>query len=66
MLITDVVPAYFGATHPEPKFDYLQDRRPDLYGALTAEEAHFYDETKEPITVDTNLLDQTYDYTPDN
>ncbi|MBU0731330.1 carbon-nitrogen hydrolase family protein [Patescibacteria group bacterium] len=66
MLIADLVPAYFGATHPEPTFDYLQDRRPDQYGALTAEEAKFYDETKEPITTETNLLDQTYDYTPDN
>lgn len=66
MLIADVVPGYFGATHPEPKFDYLQDRRPDLYGALTSEEAHFYDDTKEPISTDTGLLDQTYDYSPDN
>ncbi|MFC1617846.1 carbon-nitrogen hydrolase family protein [Patescibacteria group bacterium] len=62
MVIADVVPAYIGDTHPEPDYGYLQDRRPELYEALTAGEADFYDDTKNKIVPGTNLLDGGYTY----
>lgn len=36
LLVADCIPAYYGATHPEPEYDYFQNRRPDLYAALVA------------------------------
>ncbi len=36
LLIADCVPAYYGATHPEPSYNYLKDRRPNSYGELAA------------------------------
>lgn len=56
MLIADCVPAYYGMTHPAPKYFYLKDRRPDLYGELVAEEAGFVDTANNPIDLNTNLL----------
>lgn len=45
LLMADCVPAFYGPTHPETKIhdrsaatQYINDRRPDLYGALTARE----------------------------
>lgn len=36
MLIADVIPSYYGMTHPAPKYNYLKDRRPGLYETLVA------------------------------
>ncbi len=42
LLVADCVPEAYGPTHPEePTYDYLKDRRPDLYGDLTATSAAF-------------------------
>jgi len=41
LLVADCVPAYYGATHPAPAYDYLKDRRPRSYGELVAPKAHF-------------------------
>jgi len=34
LLIVDCVPGFYGATHPEPEYNYFKDRRPELYGRL--------------------------------
>lgn len=39
MLIADVIPAYYGASHPES--NYLKDRRPDMYKELVAPKCDF-------------------------
>lgn len=39
MLVADVVPAYYGASHPES--NYLKDRRPELYKELVAPKVGF-------------------------
>ena len=41
LLIADVVPQYYGPTHPEVDHNYLIDRRPGLYGELVREEVEF-------------------------
>lgn len=41
MLVADVVPGYYGMTHPEEKYDYLKDRRPGMYKELVAPKADF-------------------------
>ena len=41
LLVADCVPQYYGMTHPAPKYDYLKDRRPDMYAPLTAPSADF-------------------------
>ncbi len=41
LLVADCVPEYYGATHPSPGYGYLRDRRPDMYGPLTAPKADF-------------------------
>ncbi|MBI9110228.1 carbon-nitrogen hydrolase family protein [Maridesulfovibrio ferrireducens] len=40
LLISDCIPEYYGMTHPAPKYNYLRDRRPDLYAPLTAPKAN--------------------------
>ncbi len=39
MLVADIIPAFYGATHPES--DYMKDRRPELYRELIAPRADF-------------------------
>ena len=39
LLVADCVPAYYGMTHPAPKYNYLRDRRPEMYAPLTAPQA---------------------------
>ncbi len=41
LLVADCIPEYYGMTHPAPKYKYLKDRRPDMYGPLTAPNADF-------------------------
>ncbi|WP_419780573.1 carbon-nitrogen hydrolase family protein [Maridesulfovibrio sp.] len=41
MLIADVIPSYYGATHPEQEYYYLKDRRPDLYKELLKNKVDF-------------------------
>jgi len=41
MLIADCVPAYYGMTHPAPKYYYLKDRRPEQYRGLIAPTVNF-------------------------
>jgi len=62
MLIVDCVPAYYGMTHPAPKYYYLKDRRPDLYKELVAEKVDFVDTTNRPIDLKTNFLKGGYQY----
>ncbi|MBU1118828.1 carbon-nitrogen hydrolase family protein [Patescibacteria group bacterium] len=62
MLVSDVVPAFYGDTHPAPKYNYLQDRRPNLYGEMTSNEAKFYNDSEKPIDENTNLMEGGYTY----
>jgi len=41
LLVADCIPEYYGMTHPAPKYDYLRDRRPEMYIPLTAPKADF-------------------------
>lgn len=41
MLIADCIPEYFGMTHPAPKYNYLKDRRPEMYKELISPKANF-------------------------
>ncbi|BAF71834.1 carbon-nitrogen hydrolase family protein [Sulfurovum sp. NBC37-1] len=41
MLIADCIPGFYGMTHPAPKYNYLRDRRPELYKELTAPKVDF-------------------------
>lgn len=41
MLVADIIPGYYGMTHPEEKYDYLKDRRPGMYKDLVAPKAEF-------------------------
>ncbi len=65
LLIADVVPAYYGMTHPAPAYYYLKDRRPELYGALVSEEAEFVDTTTRPIDLDTDFFKGGFTYPSD-
>ena len=62
MLIADCIPAYYGITHPAPKYYYLKDRRPELYKELVAEKVDFVDTTNRPIDLKTNFLKGGYQY----
>jgi len=62
LLIADCVPAYYGMTHPAPKYYYLKDRRPALYNAIVAEKAEFVDTSAYPINLDTDLLKGGFTY----
>lgn len=48
MLIADCIPEYYGITHPEPKYYYLKDRRPDLYKKLVDKKGSFNGEYTYP------------------
>ena len=41
MLIADIIPEYYGPTHPEQDYYYLKDRRPDLYKELLKTKVDF-------------------------
>jgi len=62
LLVADCVPAYYGMTHPAPKYNYLQDRRPDLYTPLISPKADFFNPSKEPINKGTNFFHGGYTY----
>ena len=62
LLIADCVPTYYGMTHPAPAYYYLKDRRPELYGALVANEAKFLDTTAHPIDIDTDFFKGRFRY----
>ncbi len=62
MLIADCLPAYYGMTHPAPKYYYLKDRRPGLYDALVEEKVKFLDTTDDPLKLDTDFLEGGYTY----
>lgn len=62
MLIADCIPAYYGMTHPAPKYFYLKDRRPERYQKLVSENAGFVDTTDQPLDLNTNLLKGGFTY----
>ncbi len=62
MLIADCIPAYYGMTHPAPKYYYLKDRRPGLYKKLVSEKVDFFDTTDAPINPDTDFFDGGFEY----
>lgn len=62
MLIADCVPAYYGMTHPAPKYYYLKDRRPKLYKELVSEKADFVNTTDHPIGLTTDFLKRGFNY----
>ncbi len=62
LLIADCVPAYYGMTHPAPKYYYLKDRRPDLYKSLVAPQAKFLEIEPTKIDLQTNFLDGGFTY----
>ncbi len=62
LLVADCVPAYYGRTHPEPGYFYLQDRRPELYGQLVSPEARFVDIANRDLDEDSDLLAGGYRY----
>jgi predicted amidohydrolase len=41
MLVADCIPEYYGMTHPAPDYEYLKDRRPNLYKLLTEPKVDF-------------------------
>jgi hypothetical protein len=49
-------------THPAPKYYYLKDRRPELYGPLVSNEAKFLDTTASPIDLDTDFFKGGFTY----
>ncbi len=62
LLIADCVPAYYGMTHPAPKYYYLKDRRPELYKELVSEKVNFYNSTDNPIDLNTDFFDSGFEY----
>lgn len=62
MLIADCIPAYYGDTHPAPKYYYLKDRRPKLYHELIAPKVNFLDTTDNPITLKTDFFKGGFTY----
>ena len=62
MLIADCVPAYYGMTHPAPKYYYLRDRRPELYKELVSEKVSFVDTTDRSIDLNTDFLKGGFTY----
>ena len=56
LLVADCVPAYYGMTHPAPKYYHLKDRRPTLYKTLVSEKVDFVDTSDSPMNLNTNLL----------
>ncbi|MBC8487907.1 MAG: carbon-nitrogen hydrolase family protein [Bacteroidetes bacterium] len=62
MLIADCIPAYYGMTHPAPKYYYLKDRRPGLYKKLVSDKVDFFNSTNDPINPDTDFFDGGFEY----
>ena len=62
LLIADCIPAFYGMTHPAPKYYYLKDRRPALYKELDSENADFLDTTDNPINLDTDFFEGGFEY----
>jgi predicted amidohydrolase len=62
LLIADCIPAYYGMTHPAPKYYYLKDRRPELYKELVSEKVDFLDTTNNPIDLNTNFFKGDFNY----
>ncbi|MBN1199369.1 MAG: carbon-nitrogen hydrolase family protein [Bacteroidales bacterium] len=62
LLISDCVPAYYGMTHPAPKYNYLQDRRPDLYHPLVLDKAKFFNPSEESIDLNSDFFKGGYTY----
>jgi len=62
LLIADCVPAYYGMTHPAPNYFYLKDRRPELYGMLTSNDASFLNVTGKDLNEQTDLFSGRYHY----
>jgi len=62
LLIADCIPAYYGMTHPAPKYSYLKDRRPKLYKKLVSEKADFLDTSDHPIDLNTNFFKGGFNY----
>ena len=62
MLIVDCVPAYYGMTHPAPKYYYLKDRRPDQYRELIAPTVNFLNIGAIDMTLKTDFLKGGYTY----
>ena len=62
LLVADCVPAYYGMTHPAPKYYYLKDRRPELYETLVAEKVDFVETSASPRGPKTDLLDGVFTY----
>ncbi len=62
MLIADCIPAYYGMTHPAPKYYYLKDRRPEQYKALVAPTVKFLEIDPTQIDEQTNFLDGGFTY----
>ena len=62
MLIADCVPAYYGMTHPAPKYYYLKDRRPGLYKELVSEKVSFVDTTDQPVDLKTDFFKGGFTY----
>ena len=62
MLIADCVPAYYGMTHPAPKYYYLKDRRPGQYKELISPTADFLNIGATDINLKTDFLKGGYTY----
>lgn len=58
LLIADCIPAYYGMTHPAPKYYYLKDRRPELYGELVTNKVDFLEINPLKIDLDTRFIER--------
>ena len=65
ILIADCVPAYYGMTHPAPKYYYLKDRRPDQYRELIAPTVNFLNISATDMTLKTDFSKGGYTYPSD-
>ncbi|HOO78085.1 MAG TPA: carbon-nitrogen hydrolase family protein [bacterium] len=56
LLVADCVPSRYGMTHPAPKYYYLRDRRPELYGRLVSNSARFLEIDPDAVDLETDFL----------
>lgn len=62
LLVADCIPAYYGMTHPAPKYYYLKDRRPELYKEIVSPHARFLNIPPTQIDTQTDFLNGKYTY----
>jgi len=62
LLVADCLPAYYGMTHPAPKYYYLKDRRPKQYEELISPTVDFLNIGATDVNLKTDFLKGEYTY----